>query len=59
MDETERLIGNFYLSMAARIIVRADPSFRYTSMLLRRKASKQATDMDEDVYRGQVAQVSA
>ena len=30
----ERLICNFYLSVAARIIVWADPSLRYTRLLL-------------------------
>ena len=32
----ESLICSFYLSVAARKIVRADPSLRYTSMLLGR-----------------------
>ena len=32
--EVESLICNFYLSVAARKIVCADPSLRYTSMLL-------------------------
>ena len=36
LGEVERLICNFYLSVAARKIVRADPSLRYTSKLLGR-----------------------
>ena len=36
LDEVERLICNFYLSVAARKIVCADPSLRYTSLLLGR-----------------------
>ena len=36
LGEVERLICNFYLSMAARKIVWADPSLRYSSLLLRR-----------------------
>ena len=36
LGEVERLICNFYLSVAARKIVRADPSLRYTSLLLGR-----------------------
>ena len=35
------MICNFYLSVAARKIVRADPSLRYTSLLLGRKAANQ------------------
>ena len=34
LGEVESLICNFYLSVAARKIVCADPSLRYTSMLL-------------------------
>ena len=34
LGEVERLICNFYLSTAARRIVWADPSLRYTSLLL-------------------------
>ena len=34
LGEVERLICNFCLSVAARKIVWADPSLRYTSMLL-------------------------
>ena len=34
LGEVESLICNFYLSVAARTIVCADPSLRYTSMLL-------------------------
>ena len=36
LGEVESLICNFYLSVAARIIAWADPSLRYTSMLLGR-----------------------
>ena len=36
LGEVERLICNFYLSVAARKIVWADPSLRYTSLLLGR-----------------------
>ena len=36
LGEIERLICNFYLSVAARKIVGADPSLRYTSLLLGR-----------------------
>ena len=36
LGEVESLICNFYLSVAARKIVWADPSLRYTSMLLGR-----------------------
>ena len=43
LGEVERLICNFYLSVAARQIVWADPSLRYTSMLLGRKATNQQT----------------
>ena len=34
LDEMENLVCNFYLSVTARKIVWADPSLRYTSMLL-------------------------
>ena len=34
LGEVERLICNFYISVAARKIVWADPSLRYTSLLL-------------------------
>ena len=36
LDEMESLICNFYLSVAARKIIWADPSLRYTRMLLGR-----------------------
>ena len=36
LGEVERLICNFYLRVAARKIVWADPSLRYTSLLLER-----------------------
>ena len=34
LGEVEGLMGTFYLSVAARTLVWADPSLRYTSMLL-------------------------
>ena len=43
LGEVESLICNFYLSVAAHKIVCADPSLRYTSMLLGRKAANQQT----------------
>ena len=36
LDEVESLICNFYLSVAARRLVWADQSLKYTNMLLRR-----------------------
>ena len=36
LGEMESLICNFYLSVAARKLVRANPSLRYTRMLLGR-----------------------
>ena len=36
LGEVESLVCNFYLSVAARKIIWADPSLRYTSMLLGR-----------------------
>ena len=36
LGEVESLIRNFYLSVAARKIVSADPSLRYTSLMLGR-----------------------
>ena len=44
LGEMESLICNFYLNVAARTIVWADPSLRYTSMLLGQQASKQPTN---------------
>ena len=41
LGEMESLICNFYLSVAAREIVFADPSLRCTQMLLGRKATNQ------------------
>ena len=38
LGEVESWICNLYLSVAARKLVRADPSLTYTSMLLGRKA---------------------
>ena len=43
LGEVESLTCNFYLSVAARKIIWADPSLRYTSMLLGCKASNQLT----------------
>ena len=43
LGEVERLICNFYLSVAARKIVCADPSQRYTSLLLGRRATSKQT----------------
>ena len=40
----ERLICNFYLSVAARATVRTDPSLRYSSMLLGREAINNQTN---------------
>ena len=45
LGEMESLICNFYLSVAARKIVWADPSLRYTSMLLGRYATNQQTNI--------------
>ena len=46
MGEIESLICNFYLSVAACTIVRADPSLRYTSVLMGRYATnKQPTNL--------------
>ena len=42
--EVESLICNFYLSVAARQLVRADPSLRYTCMLLGRSTTSQQTN---------------
>ena len=39
LDEVESLTCSFYLSVAARTIVWADPSLRYTSLLLGRSAT--------------------
>ena len=44
LGETESLICNFYLSVAARQIVWADPSLRYTCVLLGRSATNQPTN---------------
>ena len=45
LDEVESLICNSYLSVAARRLVWADPSLRYTSMLLdvKQPANKQSS----------------
>ena len=57
LGEEEGLICNFYLSVAARKIVCADPSLRYTRLLLGRKSTNQQTpcsvafgSCDVDVY---------
>ena len=39
----ESLVSNFYLSVAARKTVLADPSLRYTRMLLGRYATNEQT----------------
>ena len=44
LGEVESLICTFYLSVAAPRIVWADPSLRYTSTLLGRKATNQPTN---------------
>ena len=44
LSEVERLICNFYLSVASRKLVWADPSLRYTSLLLGRLATNQQTN---------------
>ena len=44
LGEAERLICNFYLSVAARQIVWADPSLRCTSLLLGRSATNKQTN---------------
>ena len=43
LGEVKSLVCNFYLSVAARENVWADPSLRYTNMLLGRWASNQQT----------------
>ena len=44
LGEIKRLICNFCLSVTACKFVRADPSMGYTSLLLGRQASKQASN---------------
>ena len=44
LGEVESWICNFYLSVAACTIIWADPSLRYTSMLLGRYATNQPTN---------------
>ena len=44
LDVTRSLLCKFYLSVAARTLVWADPSLRYTGVLLGRKATNQPTD---------------
>ena len=44
IGEVERLSCNFYLSVAVRNIALADPSLRYTSMLLGNEAATQPTN---------------
>ena len=44
LGEMESLISNFYLSVTARTVVWADPSLRYTSMLMGRLATNQPTN---------------
>ena len=43
LGEVEHLICNFYVSVAARIIVWADPSLRYTGLLLGRWTTNKQT----------------
>ena len=45
LGEVESLLCNFYLSVAARKIVFADPSLRYTSLLLERLATNKQTNL--------------
>ena len=46
LGEIESWICNFYLSVAARKLVWADPSLRYTRMLLGRQATKKQTNSE-------------
>ena len=48
LGEVEGWICNFYLSVAARKIVLADPSLRYTRMLLGRLATNKQTNCHTD-----------
>ena len=52
LGKVESLICNFYLSVAARKIVWADPSLRYTSLLLERQATtnEQTAEYLDSVY---------
>ena len=45
LSKIECLICNFYFSVAACAIIQADPSLRYTSMLLGRQATKKTNNM--------------
>ena len=45
LGEIESLVCNFYLSVAARAIVWADPSLTYTRMLLGRSATNKQTNL--------------
>ena len=47
LGEMESLVCNFYLGVAARKIVWADPSMRYTGMLLGRLATNKQTNPNE------------
>ena len=44
LGKLESMICSFYLSVEARTLVWADPSLRYTNMLLGRSASRQTTN---------------
>ena len=44
--EIEEMVCNFSLSVAARTLVRADPSLRYTSILLGREATNKQTILE-------------
>ena len=57
--EIESLVFNFYLSVAARQIVWADPTLRYSCMLLGRYASNQRTLPSMQSCKGQVADTTA
>ena len=46
LGEMESLVCNFYLSVAARKIVWADPTLRYTGMLLGRLSNQQTTTLE-------------
>ena len=50
LGEMESWICNFYLSVAARNIVWADPSLRYTRMLLGRQATNKQTMLSHTVF---------
>ena len=47
--DVDSLICNFYLSVAASKIVSADPSLRYSSLLLGRPADNKQTNREGDI----------